>query len=333
MNPPSDPGQLESWLAEREAAVADARPDNHARICWGAAGSGQVTDVALVFLHGFSASPRELSPFPEQLASAFGANLYLPRLSGHGRQSETAMDQVSVAAWQQDAREAFEVAAVLGRRVIFVGSSTGATLGAWVALQPWAQRQLAAQIWVSPNFGVADRRALLLGLPAARRWLHWLVGTERRVEPESEAHARYWSLRYPLHAVVTMHELVQQVRKLPVAGLKVPVLAMYCQDDQVVAATRTDQFLRRLPAAQWERVLLPPMAEGSNHVLLGDAAGDPEITAQALTAAREFLERRLELDEVGKRNEAVAEMAAREAAVVGKRGPQAPSRSAPWLRS
>ena len=58
------------------------------------------TELALVYLHGFSASRQETAPLSEDLARQLGANLFVTRLSGHGR-SPQAMGEPSVRDWLQ----------------------------------------------------------------------------------------------------------------------------------------------------------------------------------------------------------------------------------------
>lgn len=280
---------LEQRLLERESAVPDLRPDNHARIIWA---DGRVRQpLAFVYLHGFSASPMEIAPVPQALARHFGANLYLPRLSGHGRPG-SALSATTAADWQEDALEALTVGQRLGMRVVLLGTSTGATLATWLA----ATRQppeLAALLLVSPNFGVVDRRGWLLGLPGARRWLPPCFGRERVVVAQNAAQARYWTLRYPMTAVIETQRLVRDVWRLPTDALRAPLLAAYCREDQVVAARRTELFLRRLQIAQLEQQYLPAAGEGSNHVVVGNAAGTAAATTQLLERATTFLSARL----------------------------------------
>ena len=71
----------------------------------------------VVFIHGFSASPGELSPMPQMIALNLRANLFLTRLTGHG-QDGAAFGASTYEAWQKDANEAFEIGAAIGERVI-----------------------------------------------------------------------------------------------------------------------------------------------------------------------------------------------------------------------
>ena len=80
---------IEAWIKDREAAV-EARygliDGTEQRIPWQT--PGKRTPIAVVHLHGFSASRQETAPLADVVADALGANLYETRLSGHGHASE-----------------------------------------------------------------------------------------------------------------------------------------------------------------------------------------------------------------------------------------------------
>lgn len=284
--PPSQLHELDAWLHARESAFADLRPDNEARIVWDQ-GQRQRRPLAVVYLHGFSASPMEVAPYCDHLAAALGAHLYYPRLSGHGRSAE-AMATATEADWLHDARDALEIGLQLGEQVLLVGTSTGATLATLVAAEAQADR-IAALILIAPNFGIADRRTFLLGLPGAKRWLHWLVGRERVAAPDNEAHSRFWTLRYATHTLIPMYALVQRLwRTVKPQDLKVPVLAVFSDADQVVDARQTRRYLARVP--QVEIMAIEPNGEGRHHVVVGDAFGS-DNTEAVLRRSLDFFRR------------------------------------------
>jgi len=74
--------QLDNIIAEKESQFP-LKPDNQARIVWDDT-SHQMTEYAIVYLHGFSASQMEGNPVHRDIAKKFGCNLYLSRLSDHG---------------------------------------------------------------------------------------------------------------------------------------------------------------------------------------------------------------------------------------------------------
>lgn len=282
---PEDPCELDAWLAAREEAFGDVREEADARILW-AGGLRQRTPLAIVYLHGYSASRRETAPLCDHLAERLGANLFYARLAGHGRHAPEAMGEASAACWRRDADEAFEIGTRLGERVILVGCSTGATLATLVAAE--MPEALAACVLIAPNYGPKDPRTVLLTWPGARLWVPWIIGRERVVEPENDAHARFWTLRYPTPSLVPMMELVQQVRRADLGGVTAPVLAVWCDQDEVVDAGRIPPTLERMVAAHVETMRLAAVPDASNHVVVGDAFG-PDKTAPVLERILDFL--------------------------------------------
>ena len=121
------------------------------------------TPLAVVYLHGFSATRQETAPFSARLARALGANLFEARLRGHGR-SEAAMAEGTVEAWLEDGVEALAIGRRLGERVVLVGCSTGAALATWM-LANGHDQDVAGLVLFSPNFGTRHRGASLLTGP------------------------------------------------------------------------------------------------------------------------------------------------------------------------
>ncbi|MCS6810762.1 MAG: hypothetical protein NZ694_05770, partial [Tepidimonas sp.] len=132
--PPAELARLDAWLAAQEQAVAGLRPQAAKRVVWHGV-AGQRTPWAVVYLHGFTATRMETHPLAERVAQALGANLFETRLSGHGQPAE-ALREVRAQDWLADAVEAVRIGAMLGERVLVIGTSTGGTLGAWLALRP-----------------------------------------------------------------------------------------------------------------------------------------------------------------------------------------------------
>lgn len=161
---------------------ADLKPGNAARQHWHA-GAQTRTPLALLYLHGFTASPGEAGDLPEQIADALAANLYVHRWPGHGRSAADAMQGLTPAVLQASALDALAQAQRMGARVAIVGSSMGATLGLWLAAQ--RPDAVAAVIAWSPGIRPADP-ALLDQVCAAQTPL-----TDPR--PRTAASLAFWS--------------------------------------------------------------------------------------------------------------------------------------------
>lgn len=286
-----DPGQLEggvdAYLAAQEAAFDDLTPGVAKRVHWAGA-PGARTPLALVYVHGFSATSEELRPVPDQLAEALGANLHFTRLSGHGR-SGAAMAEPRVQDWMEDTAEAIAVGRAIGDRVVLVTTSTGGTFAALAALEPELAGDVAGIAFISPNFGINNPLAPLLTWPAARYWIGAVGGAERAFEPQNDGHGTYWTTRYPTVSVLPMAAAVKHAAGQDYRGVSVPALFLFSDADGVVRPDITREI-----AGQWggpvQIVNMDGGAGGDpyNHVIAGDILS-PAGTAPAVEALRGWI--------------------------------------------
>lgn len=267
-DPASIPNDIDGWLAGREGAVSDLRPDDAKEIVWSGT-TGQSTKYSIVYLHGFSASKWEIRPVPDRVAQGLKANLYFPRLSGHGR-SGAAMAEPAAGDWVEDLAEAIAIGRRLGERVILVGTSTGATLAALAATDPKLSEGLAGVVLISPNFALNNRMAWILELPYARRWLPMIAGGERSFQPVNEDHAKHWTMRYPTVSVIPMVTLMDHVRRIDLGTAHVPALFVWSPEDRVI-----DPRAVEAAAAEWggpvtlDQVTLEEGDDPMRHVIAG----------------------------------------------------------------
>ncbi|MEM7379280.1 MAG: alpha/beta fold hydrolase, partial [Pseudomonadota bacterium] len=176
--PPTD---IETWLAEQEVAVSGIREGVAKEIVWADPGTRARTPLAIVYLHGYSATSAETRPFADNLAAALGANLHFTRLTGHGRDGD-AMASARVQDWIDDTAEALAVGRAIGDRVVVVGTSTGGTL-ATLAAADAAFGRIDATVLISPNYRVKAAGSALLTVPFARQLVPLLVGDTREWAP------------------------------------------------------------------------------------------------------------------------------------------------------
>lgn len=276
---------VDAYLERVESRVPGIRPGAEKRVLW-AFPDKRETPLALVYLHGFSASSAEIQPVPDRIAARLGANLVLTRLTGHGRDG-AAMGDATVARWMHDTAEALAIARSIGERVVVIGTSTGGTLAVAAASDPQMSRHVAGLILVSPNFGVNSPLAPLLTFPAARIWLPLVAGEERPLEPRSDLQANFWTTRYPVTALLPMAALVQVVGDLDLSQIEVPALFWFSLDDQVVRPDRTEAAAERWGGPITLRtVTMGPGDDPNSHVLTGEALspGQTDIAIEEMTA-------------------------------------------------
>ena len=285
LKPVELPADLNRYLAETEARHPDITPGAEKTIVWAHPDQRQ-TDVAIIYLHGYSATRQETAPLSDQLAQQLGANLFYTRLNGHGR-SGAAMAEASVNDWLQDSQEALQIGQRLGKQVLVIGTSTGATLATWLALQGDSP-QVLAYIMVSPNFAPKDPAATVLTWPWATHFVPLLLGPEHQWQPHNPQQARYWSHRYPVQALLPMMALVKYVREQPLEQIKAPLLTIYSNGDQVVSAAAIETAFARFGSPHKQLIALKDTQDPSHHVLAGDILS-PNDTPRVQAAILAFL--------------------------------------------
>ncbi|MGR3713134.1 MAG: alpha/beta hydrolase [Shimia sp.] len=267
---------VDAHFAKVESQFDNITEGVEKRVIWHGA-VGEKTALAVVYVHGFSATSEEVRPVPDMVAEALGANLIFTRLEGHGRDG-AALSEATAQGWADDFAEAMIVARRVADEVIVIGTSTGGTLIGAMADQADVMAGVKGVVFVSPNFEVFHPASSLLTWPAARYWMPLLVGSERSFETANEAHATYWTTSYPSDAVMQMAALVKHTKDQDYAALSVPAMFVFSDADQVVKAEVT-----RAVAAQWGgAVTLAPQvlhegSDPSSHVISGAIMSPAEV--------------------------------------------------------
>lgn len=263
------PDDVEGYLLADERAVPGLREGDAKAVVWADPLSRAPTELAVVYIHGFSADRHEIAPVPERVAESLGANLFLTRLAGHGADA-AALGEASATDWLRDTEEALAVGARLGRKVVVVGTSTGGTLAVWAAAQERWRETLAAVVLLSPNFGPRDGGAEILLWPWGGLLARLVVGPERCFEPLSAAQERHWTTCYPTAALLPMMALVAHVRRSDLGRVQVPLLVLYSPEDAVVDAGATERLFPSFGSQRKELVVVEGSDDPAHHVLAGD---------------------------------------------------------------
>ena len=233
---------IDAYLAMREGQFDDIIDGVEKQVIW--AGEANVkTPLSIIYLHGFTASSKEVRPVPDRVAADLGANLYFTRFTGHGRQP-SALAGADVGRWMDDVGEAIEIGKQIGETVIIMATSTGGTVAAAAALDKAAMENIGGIIFVAPNFAINSRAANLLTWPFARQWVPLVIGTEQKGNPRNDLHAQYWMMTYPTTALMPMAAIVAAVDRESYDDVEVPALFYYSRQDQVVAPEKTAAFAR-----------------------------------------------------------------------------------------
>jgi pimeloyl-ACP methyl ester carboxylesterase len=268
-DPASIGADPDAYLAASEAKVSGIHDNLQKEIIWAYPESKAKTPLAIIYVHGFSASKNETRPVPDMAAKALGANLYLTRLTGHGIDGN-ALAEATVNNWAHDMAEALAVGKMIGEKVIVVGVSTGAGLATWAASDPAHTNDIAGLVFISPNYGLQAGGAWLLTMPFGEQLANAIVGKERVFETHNDMHKRFWTSSYPTKAILPMAALTKLAAETAVENIRQPVLMIYSETDTVI---RPD--LVKSVASRWggkaELYAVPKNDDPSSHVIAGDA--------------------------------------------------------------
>jgi alpha-beta hydrolase superfamily lysophospholipase len=268
-DPDSLPDDLDAYLAATEAKVGGLTQGSKKRIVW-AGQPGQKTPLAIIYVHGFSATAEEIRPVPDDVAAAAGANLYYMRLAGHGR-GGAAMGAATAGDWVEDMAEAMAIGRRTGDKVVLIATSTGAPLAMIAASDPALSDGLAGIVMISPNFGLRSASGVILDMPLARYWGPIVAGGTRSFEPANAQQAAHWTTEYPTTALFPMAALVREGRNLDFAAIKLPALFIYAPADQVIDPARIPAVVAAWGGpAQINEIVVGDDDDSYSHVIAGD---------------------------------------------------------------
>lgn len=216
--------RLENEITMRESALP-LKKDAAARIVWFDS-TKSVSNIAILYLHGFSGTWHDGSPAIEEVARRVGANLYLTRLHAHGLRCEEPLLDFSPDSVYADAVRALAVAKRLGKKVVVVGTSTGATLALMLAAR--FPNDVYSVINWSPNIRLHHPLSFLSNNPWGLQLTRLVVGGDYREtvmqNPERE---KYWYMKYRIEGIVQLQELLESSMTTETfAAIKQPVLTM-----------------------------------------------------------------------------------------------------------
>lgn len=211
---PDNLEKLDSFLADRESAH-DLKPGTEARIEWNCGSAPQKTEYSIVYLHGFRASHPEGDPVHRKVAKQLGYNLFLSRLEEHGVQSDYPLLNLTVEKLLQSARFALRIGQKIGRKVIVMGTSTGASLALWVASHNEFKNRVSSLILYSPLIRFYGINQYLLTNIISRQSLRLFLGEKYLIENEesTEAEDRIWNKEYALQGALVLGSFIKKHMK------------------------------------------------------------------------------------------------------------------------
>ena len=249
------------------------------------------TEFVLLYLHGFSASPREGGPIHLTLAREFAMNAYIPRLFAHGLQTDEALLDMHPDSLWESAKQALEVAGKLGKKVIVMGTSTGATLALKLAAD--YPEKVHSLILYAPNIRIANKATALLSKPWGLQIGRMVMGGKYRVLEGDPKTDPYWYTTYRVEGIVYLQQLVETTMQAKLfKAVRQPVfIGYYYKDeehqDDVVSIPAIDWMYENLSTPKDTKISMA-FGDASEHVIACDLTNDNWMNV--LTSTKSFLQ-------------------------------------------
>jgi len=211
-------------INNRETASADPRPF----LLEPEGGS----DLGVLLIHGFLASPAEVRPFGEKLQAA-GHTVLGVRLKGHGT-SPWDLRERSWEDWFASVERGLHILRGLCREVCIVGFSTGGALGLLQAARAPDEVLAVASVCAPIKFRNKNMRFVPL-MHGANRVVRWLSRYEG-VMPFRPNESEHPHINYRNMPIRSLYELTRLVGRLKdeLSRLQCPVSIIQSAADHVV---------------------------------------------------------------------------------------------------
>ena len=273
---PKEPKELDNFLKESEQKFDDIIPGTEKVILWANPLKKQKTKIAIVYIHGFSSTRKDMYPLCENVAKTLKANLFHTRLTGHGRGSK-ALAEASVNDWINDTSEAVEIGKRIGEKVVIISSSTGSALTIWLASEVQNMNDnVVALVSISPNFGPKQPVSDVLLWPWGKTLAKIIIGSNRSWEPLNPEQGRYWTTSYPVEALLPMMGTVKIAREAKVENIRQPVLMILSPLDRVVNTKTIEKIFSRVGTISKQKtyrkeiIYINESQDPYNHIIVGD---------------------------------------------------------------
>lgn len=221
---------LQEQIDNAEKNTDYIKPDNQGRIIF-ADSIPQKTEYCLLYLHGFSASPKEGFPVNEDFAERYHMNTYLPRLYGHGLETPDNLLNMTPDNLLESAKDALKIARQLGEKVILMSTSTGGTLSLILAS---ANPDVHSLIMYAPNIEMAEDMTKILTFPWGLQLGKMVSGEMVEYPDDTPMEKKYWQSSYRIEAVAYLQSLVENtMNKRSFNQIDQPVfLGYYFKDEK-----------------------------------------------------------------------------------------------------
>ncbi|MGI5911573.1 MAG: alpha/beta hydrolase [Syntrophomonadaceae bacterium] len=201
-------------------------------------------DIALLFLHGFTASPSELYPTARLIHELSGLTICAPLLPGHG----LTPDELNQYSWEQwyGAVEREIISLKQSNRQVFIG---GLSMGALLSLHA-ARCIPGLKGAIAINAPIYYHTPMLTAISSLIGWIKpFYPKKTSMVSQKLKDKGRFAYDVIPVKAFGSLDQLRKEVIN-EVAGIKIPVLLIQSLQDESVQACGTYYLRERIPKSQ-----------------------------------------------------------------------------------
>ena len=263
-----DINNVEKYVATYEANF-DIKKNNESVILW-ADSVSRPTEYVLLYLHGFTASRYEGYPITHDFVKEFKTNAYLPRLYGHGLNTDNALRDMTPDALYDSAKESLIIASKLGNKVVIMGTSTGCTLALMLAAD--YPKLVDALILYSPNIAINNIAAPLLSYPWGLELSRLVHRGKYCTTADVNGDGKYWYLSYRLEAQVYLQQLLDaRMKREEFKSVKQPTFVGYYykdkyNQDETVSVNAIRRMYRQL-GTPVEQKVAKAFPDAGDHVI------------------------------------------------------------------
>ncbi len=259
---------IETFLTTKRSAIPDLKPSNtHELVFYDGV---KQTDFVLLYLHGFSASPKEGFPLHQEFAKRYGMNFFAPLLAGHGRATKESFMDLVPNDLMNDAREALSIAGILGKEIVVMSCSTGSTLSIYLAAEN--PGLIHSQIMFSPNIDLADPTSKLLTKPWGLSIAKAVTGSDYHSFEMPTESKPFWTTEYRIEGLVALRDLLNQTMTPETFGkISSPFFIGYYYEDEthkddVISVAAILDFEKKVGTSDGNRWVVP-FIEPKSHVI------------------------------------------------------------------
>ncbi len=263
---------VEKYINSSETQNKNILPWAKKRIFWDNNKLKTKTNIAIIYIHGFSASMGEIRPIPDILAKNLKANLYFTRLSGHGLNDEASLKNVSGKDWYYDIQEAFEIGSKIGDKILVVATSFGCTLVSEYLSKTDKKNHVLGNIFISPCFGISDWRLLFGRYTWSKSLFKLFLGEQRVIGNRNPEEKKWWCNTYPIEAILNLVLCVEKIWKTDFSKITSPGLFIYSPKDKWISIPRLKKVSKKWgnDISLVSLDINSKVDNGNFHVILGD---------------------------------------------------------------